>query len=109
MGVGCGSLIGSWINYQTGVIAPPPSLDDASDWLSSHHNDERHHPIMWPSSVAMVTLSVTRTLIGLLGLLLVRSGVRSLAMRGLCAVVQVGRGGGTVLVAITFSIYKAYM
>lgn len=74
VGVGCGSLLGSWLNYQTGVIRepslPPP------------------YTIIWPS-LNMVGLTLLRTILGLVVIVAVKAIFKSLSFATICALLQV--------------------
>ncbi|XP_047741450.1 uncharacterized protein LOC108670816 [Hyalella azteca] len=95
LGVGCGTLMGAWLNFQTGVITPiapippvgPVFSDDPGPTQDPDPLDPRY-PILWPSG-GMVGLAVGRTLLGLLLILLVRCVVRPVAMKALCAAMHV--------------------
>merc|ERR1739838_287562 len=74
VGVGCGTLLGSWANYQLGIIRepllPPP------------------YTVIWPT-VNMVGLSLLRTVVGLVLIVAVRASFKSLSFATICALLQV--------------------
>ncbi|XP_042235412.1 sphingosine-1-phosphate phosphatase 2-like isoform X1 [Homarus americanus] len=74
VGVGCGSLLGSWVNYQMGIIRepslPPP------------------YSVIWPS-LNMIGLSLLRTVLGLVIIVAVRAIFKSLSFATICALLQV--------------------
>ncbi|KAG0727911.1 Sphingosine-1-phosphate phosphatase 1 [Chionoecetes opilio] len=74
VGVGCGSLLGSWVNYQLGIIRgpslPPP------------------YTVLWPT-LNMVGLSMLRTSLGLVVIVAVRAIFKSLSFATICALLQV--------------------
>lgn len=74
VGVGCGSLLGSWVNYQMGIIRepslPPP------------------YTVIWPS-FNMIGLSLLRTVLGLVIIVAVRAIFKSLSFATICALLQV--------------------
>lgn len=74
VGVGCGTLLGSWLNYQLGIIRepllPPP------------------YTVIWPT-VNMIGLSLLRTMIGLVLIVAVRASFKSLSFATICVLLQV--------------------
>lgn len=74
VGVGCGTLLGSWLNYQLGIIRepllPPP------------------YTVIWPT-LNMVGLSLLRTAVGLVLLVAVRASFKSLSFATICVLLQV--------------------
>lgn len=74
VGVGCGSLLGSWVNYQLGIIRepslPPP------------------YTVLWPT-LNMVGLSLLRTSLGMVVIVAVRAIFKSLSFATICALLQV--------------------
>ncbi|XP_063848066.1 sphingosine-1-phosphate phosphatase 2-like [Scylla paramamosain] len=74
VGVGCGSLLGSWVNYQLGVIRepslPPP------------------YTVLWPS-LNMVGLSLLRTTLGMVVIVAVKAIFKSLSFATICALLQI--------------------
>lgn len=74
VGVGCGSLLGSWVNYQMGIIRepslPPP------------------YTVLWPT-LNMVGLSLLRTSLGMVVIVAVRAIFKSLSFATICALLQV--------------------
>lgn len=74
VGVGCGSLLGSWANYQLGIIRepslPPP------------------YSVIWPT-LNMIGLSLLRTILGLVIILAVKAIFKSLSFATICALLQV--------------------
>nr|XP_053630234.1 sphingosine-1-phosphate phosphatase 2-like isoform X1 [Cherax quadricarinatus]XP_053630235.1 sphingosine-1-phosphate phosphatase 2-like isoform X1 [Cherax quadricarinatus] len=74
VGVGCGSLLGSWTNYQLGIIRepslPPP------------------YSVIWPS-LNMIGLSLLRTILGLVIIMAVKAIFKSLSFATICALLQV--------------------
>ncbi|CAL4134619.1 unnamed protein product [Meganyctiphanes norvegica] len=74
VGVGCGTLLGSWLNYQLGIIReptlPPP------------------YTVIWPT-INMVGLSLLRTVVGLVLIVAVRATFKSLSYATICALLQV--------------------
>lgn len=74
VGVGCGTLLGSWLNYQLGIIRepllPPP------------------YTVIWPT-VNMVGLSLLRTILGLVLIVAVRASFKSLSFATICVLLQI--------------------
>ncbi|XP_045126756.1 sphingosine-1-phosphate phosphatase 2-like [Portunus trituberculatus] len=74
VGVGCGSLLGSWVNYQLGIIRepslPPP------------------YTVLWPT-LNMVGLSLLRTSLGMVVIVAVKAIFKSLSFATICALLQI--------------------
>ncbi|XP_076053788.1 sphingosine-1-phosphate phosphatase 2-like [Oratosquilla oratoria] len=74
VGVGCGSLLGAWVNYQLGVIRepslPPP------------------YTVLWPT-FNMMGLSLLRTILGLVVLVAIRAIFKSLSFATVCTLLKV--------------------
>ncbi|XP_042878618.1 sphingosine-1-phosphate phosphatase 2-like [Penaeus japonicus] len=74
VGVGCGSLLGSWLNYQLGITReptlPPP------------------YTVIWPT-LNMAGLSLLRTILGLVVIVAVKAIFKALSFATICALLQV--------------------
>ncbi|XP_042888972.1 uncharacterized protein LOC122264244 [Penaeus japonicus] len=73
VGVGCGSLLGSWLNYQLGITReptlPPP------------------YTVIWPT-LNMAGLSLLRTILGLVVIVAVKAIFKALSFATICALLQ---------------------
>lgn len=74
VGVGCGSLLGSWLNYQVGVTREPTLAPP--------------YTVIWPT-LNMAGLSLLRTILGLVVIVAVKAIFKALSFATICALLQV--------------------